>query len=165
MPATIPNWIQTSRKVLHFGLVSSNFGVKLSTNLETKNAKTKQMTPTHATPNVRMTSRDITSIKEKSPWKRGKRKLPQRSNNTIGQCIGLMKNSFFMRESRKSEFDPRLEQEFTPRRETVGFPWLCGEIGYRVGLLIPRLRVQTPPESAGNNVSVHQCPSWLRRQT
>lgn len=50
--------------------------------------------------------------------------------------------------SRKSEFDPRLEQRSLL---LVGKPevslGLCGEIGYRVGLLIPRLRVRPPPES------------------
>jgi len=68
---TSPNWTQTSRKVCHFGLVLSNFGVKLSINLETKNAKTKQRTPTHATPIARTRSCDISSIKEKSPCKSG----------------------------------------------------------------------------------------------
>ena len=42
MRAIRPNCAETSRKISHFGLVLSNFGVKLSRNLETKNEKIKQ---------------------------------------------------------------------------------------------------------------------------
>lgn len=104
----------------------------------------KQATPTHATPKVLTRSCVITSVKEKRLCKVGA--SSPGSNNTIGKCIGLMseeRNLFApTRVSRKSEFDPRLEQEsMVPKR-------LCNTTGECTRLLSERLRVRAPSESS-----------------
>ena len=67
-----PNCITTSINVIHFGLVLSNFGVKLSRVRDTMNENRKQYTAAHATPNSFAKSY-ITTYKEKMRVKVGGR--------------------------------------------------------------------------------------------
>ena len=77
--ATIPNWTQTSRNVIHFGLDLSNFGVNLSINLDTRNANMKHATPTHATPKVRTRSWLILCVLKKIMLVREGDTVPQKA--------------------------------------------------------------------------------------